>query len=621
MRKKIIKARKNNLILFIFCLFTLTVVSLTIGFSSFSSTLAIDGSALVRSSNDVRITNVVVSATSNLGVVNTDPVNTVNDVSCDMHLNDAYSTITYTITVTNLSSSEVLITSINEGESFNNQIIYELNNMEVNKTRIPPATEYTFTVTFKFSDSTISKIIGLGEEERKAFLSGNNASLNSTLGFTFHKIAQYTYTINAIPSDALITLESNGDVIANSTGMASSLVDENTSITWKVSKDGYYTQSGTEIINDNITKNITLSLMEDKTFSVVPTPSDAVVTIKKGGEVLATGIGTQSVMVKDLSVLTYTVSKTGYQEASGTYTLNGENHTEYITLQALPWITGTFINNDWKNATTQENTVYYPGYYLIELWGGKGGNQIDADDNAGWGGASGHIYGVVNLGYNTKIYYTLGGNGENGKAVAAAGGANGGGGSAFLYPGGGGGYSAFAINTTSINETNVNNGNVLMIAGGGGGGGSNSTTVSSRKPGDGGAGGNMTSTKTTISIGTVFHGYNGTKNDTTASTYGPGGTTTSTTLDKAGNAGGFLYGGKAKDKGGGGGAGYYGGAGGAGAGSSAKNGSGGGGGGSSLIATSVTYNNLSSNITSKLTNTNPSSSGGAIIITYLGTTL
>ena len=48
---------------------------------------------------------------------------------------------------------------------------------------------------------------------------------------------------------------------------------------------------------------------------------------------------------------------------------------------------------------------------------------------------------------------------------------------------------------------------------------------------------------------------------------------------------------------------------------------GGGGGGSSLLAKAVTYNGLSTNITSKLVGTNPSSSGGAIVITYLGKTL
>ena len=63
------------------------------------------------------------------------------------------------------------------------------------------------------------------------------------------------------------------------------------------------------------------------------------------------------------------------------------------------------------------------------------------------------------------------------------------------------------------------------------------------------------------------------------------------------------------------------GGGGGGAGTLSTNQAGGGGGGSSLLAKALTYNGLSTNITSKLVGTNPSSSGGAIVITYLGKTL
>ena len=87
----------------------------------------------------------------------------------------------------------------------------------------------------------------------------------------------------------------------------------------------------------------------------------------------------------------------------------------------------------------------------------------------------------------------------------------------------------------------------------------------------------------------------------------------------AGGGGGVLSG--VNSAGGGGGGGYYGGGGGGGAGTLSTNQAGGGGGGSSLLAKAVTYNGLSTNITSKLVGTNPSSSGGAIVITYLGKTL
>lgn len=74
------------------------------------------------------------------------------------------------------------------------------------------------------------------------------------------------------------------------------------------------------------------------------------------------------------------------------------------------------------------------------------------------------------------------------------------------------------------------------------------------------------------------------------------------------------------DSSGGGGAGYYGGGGG-GVSSVFATAPGGGGGGSSFIANGVTYSNLPSSVTSKLTSTNPSSTGGAIKIQWIGKTL
>ena len=158
----------------------------------------------------------------------------------------------------------------------------------------------------------------------------------------------------------------------------------------------------------------------------------------------------------------------------------------------MPWVTGTFVNTDRKTATTKEDTVYHPGYYLIEMWGGKGGEYYRASSqNTGYRGEAGYIYAVVNLDYNQKIYFTLGGNSRNGEISGSSrGGANGGGYGAQTYPGGGGGYSAFAIDTTSISEATINSGNVLMIVGGGGAG-----TLSSNQAGGAGGGSSLISNK------------------------------------------------------------------------------------------------------------------------------
>ena len=255
------------------------------------------------------------------------------------------------------------------------------------------------------------------------------------------------------------------------------------------------------------------------------------------------------------------------------------------------------------------------------MWGGRGGEYLRASSKScGYRGEAGYVYGVVNLEYNSKIYFTLGGNGRDGELSGTArGGANGGGNGGATYAGGAGGYSALAINTTTINETNINNGNILFIVGGGGGGSGSSLVAG--KPGNGGNGGSLTSEYTTTTIGTVFHGADGTLNQAKEGRNGLGGTAVARSQSNAGGNGNLLSGGNGSGNGGGGGGGYYGGGGGGGAGTLSTNQAGGGGGGSSLLAKAVTYNGLSTNITSKLVGTNPSSSGGAIVITYLGKTL
>ena len=618
MRYKSHNQKKNHLVFFLFCIFSFVVVSLTVGFSSFSSSLAIDGSALVRSSADVRITNVARVQESDDVTLKSLSLDSNGTFSLDCKLTTIWSKVYFEITVTNLSSSPVLVTSIGEITELNTHMEYTTGDFEVNKTKIPPASEYKIIMCFKYKDDFMDKYVSGSFEIINQWGNPETSHLKTSMQFTFYKVPQYTYTVNATPSDALITLEAGGEVIASGYSSVSKLIDENTNLTWKVTLDGYYPQSGSEIVNDNVTKDITLSRTEEKIFKVVPTPSDALVTIKKGDEILVSDIGEQTVIVDDLSSLTYTVSRLEYKDASGSYTLSGEDYTVNVTLEELPWATGTFVNTDRKVATTKEDVIYHPGYYLIELWGGKGGEYLRASSkNVGYRGAAGYIYGVVNLEYNSKIYFTLGGNARDGELSGTSrGGENGGGYGGATYAGGGGGYSAFAINTTTIDEANINNGNVLMIAAGGGGGGGSSLVAG--KPGDGGDGGTMSSETSVISIGTVFHGKDGTLNGAKEGRNGLGGTTTSRSQSDAGNTGGLLSGGDGSGNGGGGGAGYYGGGGSGGAGTVSSNQPGGAGGGSSFIATRVTYSNLSSDIIGRLTSSNPSSSGGAIIITYLG---
>lgn len=61
---------------------------------------------------------------------------------------------------------------------------------------------------------------------------------------------KYTYTINPTPADAV--------VVINGSTTKSIRAAKGHTVTWSVSKTGYVTQSGSEVISGDVSKNITL---------------------------------------------------------------------------------------------------------------------------------------------------------------------------------------------------------------------------------------------------------------------------------------------------------------------------------------------------------------------------
>lgn len=623
MKHRLNGVKKNKLIIFA-SIFAIACISLlSVGYAANSSTLAFDGSAFARAEGDVRITDVqCVKPSSGLDTQDTSgnifyPEYTKDSINGGLRLNSTLTSMVCNIEVTNLSSYNVLITNIEQIRFSNPNMNYSFENVVVNETIIPAANKSVLKLKIAFRPNIISQISGLVETIIENVL-GINLNVYFGFRFSFYKIPQYTLSVTATPEDALIVFEVEDQVVASGTGHVSKLMDSNKPIKYTVSKKNYYTQSETITMTEDTTRTIELTHKPDYELTINPTPSNSLVTFKVNGEVVSSGTGVQSYTAVDETTIEYTVSMFEYYDKTGSFTLDGKDTTIDVSLDLMPWITGTFTNTDRKVATTKEDVVYHPGKYLIEMWGGKGGQYFRAESKqTGYRGEAGYIYAIVDLEYNDKIFFTLGGNGRDGDySGTARGGANGGGNGAATYAGGGGGYSALAVGTTTIDEANINSGNVLMIVAGGGGAGGSSLVAG--KPGDGGNGGTLTSATTTISIGNVFHGADGTLNGAKEGRNGLGGTTTSTANSNGGKAGGLLLGGAGNGNGGGGGAGYYGGSGSGGAGTLSTNQPGGAGGGSSFISSKATYSNLPSTATSKLVATNPSSTGGAIVITYLG---
>jgi hypothetical protein len=69
------------------------------------------------------------------------------------------------------------------------------------------------------------------------------------------EVAKYTFTINPSPSDATVTLTASGYTQSGN----SITVASGTTVTWQVSKSGYTSQNGTQVVTSTSSKNITLN--------------------------------------------------------------------------------------------------------------------------------------------------------------------------------------------------------------------------------------------------------------------------------------------------------------------------------------------------------------------------
>lgn len=324
-------------------------------------------------------------------------------------------------------------------------------------------------------------------------------------------------------------------------------------------------------------------------------------------------------------------------------------------------------------------TVQTAGYYLLELWGGKGAaGENNGDANPGGsGGAAGYVYARVWLEAGQTLAYSIGTNGATSKVEGDGGGANGTGGESGVgrfAVGGGGGFSAlYFFNEGDFNESwltkdgwnmpeSARLSNYVMIAAGGGGGGAGNGVLYDyatdanglKKTANGGAGGNVNN-GVSLNLegeayavqGYVFSGRNGKSSGTTTAYVGRGGTNvpgedvstllgfsgaTTTPNDWSGSYNMDIApgaGGTGNFRGGGGGAGYCGGSGGIMASAAIPQNVGGGGGGSSFIAQSLGDNktldfgdNLDATVKLHLKGAygadDFSDVGGAFSYTYLG---
>ena len=302
------KTNKYRIFSLVFVFLTISILSLTIGFSAYSTSLAINGKALVRPIKESRITDMKISKVTNNAVISSFDYTAYSIIS-DITLDNYNSTVTYNITLTNLSSENLVITKVNNQVYSNSNIEYTFDDIEINKTKIKPASQYTFKVTFKYKTKNIS-----------------DKNLKCILVFNYKKVPEYTLKIKSIDGSNIKVVTSSDEY--NSLNEFEKVFDENTKGKVLIQKDGFYDKEYEFVMNKDISE--TIELMEKKKYmlKIEPNPSDAIVTIYKNNAVLKTGIGTQEVTVLDEDELKYTVSKYGYNEINDTIKIGKDENIQ-----------------------------------------------------------------------------------------------------------------------------------------------------------------------------------------------------------------------------------------------------------------------------------------------------
>lgn len=201
----------------------------------------------------------------------------------------------------------------------------------------------------------------------------------------------HTFTINPTPSSATVLLAAAGGYTQSGNSIT---VREGVTISYNVSKEGYFPESGTYTMgSDDYSMSISLNQITQESLTIIPTPLDSTVTLSSTGIQTVTGTGIQTIVVTAGSVVDVTVSRTNLVTQNLVYTVN-TSMTENVVLSSP---TGTVLFES-SNPGTYTITPITPSAVKVICIG------------AGAGGCA--------------AYITVSGGGRNG--VGAASGASGG---------------------------------------------------------------------------------------------------------------------------------------------------------------------------------------------------
>ena len=206
----------------------------------------------------------------------------------------------------------------------------------------------------------------------------------------------YTVTVNITPADTTLTLSADGyPSVTSDNGTASMTVDSETVINWTASRIGYNDKSGS--ITAVKTETIEYSMTPGAhTYTIIPIPSDATVTLRADGYSSAGN----SITVYGEVPVSYEVTRNGLVEKSGTRTITSDV-TETI---ALSYPSGTVI---FESSSPGPSSLYVeaPGRFNIVLVGGGGSGAATTNwseyGHVANGGQGALIQGITNISAGT----------------------------------------------------------------------------------------------------------------------------------------------------------------------------------------------------------------------------
>ena len=160
---------------------------------------------------------------------------------------------------------------------------------------------------------------------------------------------EVTFSITTIPTDCVVKL--------NGVAKNSITIIKGSSVNWEVSKSGYITKSGSIIVTENTSMQVSLDVIgEDKinfTINVI-SPLDAVVTIN--------GETTNSLVVDKNSEVTWSVEAPHYESKNGTQTVTEDTAIDVtlvankytLTINPTPADAVVELNGEVKNSITAD---------------------------------------------------------------------------------------------------------------------------------------------------------------------------------------------------------------------------------------------------------------------------